>query len=112
LRTHDGVARCAQYSEPAHHGPSAWRPPKHQAPALPLAIVAALEVTVCDAAAGQYTRGFAFYKLLKLWAAGRHSDFEGLNPSSLFLSVAGLEGRLDRTKTSGPGRRVRFLPFS
>ena len=86
-------------------------PPKHQAPALPLAIVAALEITVCDAAAGQYTRGFAFYKLLKLWAAGRHSDFEGLNPSSLFLSVAGLEGRLDRTKTSGPGRRVRFLPL-
>ena len=86
-------------------------PPKHQAPALPLAIVAALEVTVCDAAAGQYTRGFAFYKLLKLWAAGQHSDFEGLNPSSLFLSVAGLEGRLDRTKTSGPGGSG-FFPFS
>ena len=54
---------------------------------------------------------FAFYKLLKLWAAGRHSDFEGLNPSSLFLSVAGLEGRLDRTKTSGPGRRSGFFHF-
>lgn len=85
--------------------------PKRQAPVLPLAMIAALEITVCDVSCSLYLRGFAFYKLLKLWAAARHSDLEGLDPSSLVLTVQGLEGRLDRTKTSGPGRRVRFLPI-
>eukprot|EP00435_Cladocopium_sp_Y103_P018895 s1590_g4.t1 len=69
------------------------------------------EVTVCDASLSLSLRGFAFYKLLKLWAAARHSDFESLNRASLILIPQGLEGRLDRTKTSGPGRRVRFLPI-
>lgn len=77
-------------------------PPKRQAPVLPLAMIAALEITVCDVSCSLYLRGFAFYKLLKLWAAARHSDLEGLDPSSLVLTVQGLEGRLDRTKTSGP----------
>lgn len=86
-------------------------PPKRQAPVLPLAMIAAIEATVCDRSLSLYMRGFAFYKLLKLWAAARHSDFESLNPSSLVLTQQGLEGRLDRTKTSGPGRRVRFLPI-
>jgi len=86
-------------------------PPKRQAPVLPLAMIAALEITVCDVSCSLYLRGFAFHKLLKLWAVARHSDLEGLDPSSLVLTVQGLEGRLDRTKTSGPGRRVRFLPI-
>ena len=73
--------------------------PKRQALALPLAMIAALEITVCDVSCSLYLRGFAFYKLLKLWAAARHSDLEGLDPSSLVLTVQGLEGRLDRTKT-------------
>ena len=48
-------------------------PPKHQAPALPLAIVAALEVTVCDAAAGQYTRGICFLQIAQI--VGRRAAF-------------------------------------
>lgn len=74
-------------------------------------MIAAIEATVCDGSLSLYMRGFTFYKLLKLWAAARHSDFESLNPASLILTQQGLEGRLDRTKTSGPGRRVRFLPI-
>ena len=35
----------------------------------------------------------------------------GIRPQYVRLLAQGLEGRLDRTKTSGPGRRIRWLPF-
>ena len=35
-------------------------PPKRQAPVLPLAMIAALEITVCDMSCSLYLRGFAF----------------------------------------------------
>lgn len=73
------------------------------------AIFAALEIVVCNESADLYRRGFAFYKLLKLRAAGRHSVFEGLSPFSFFLFSVVLERHLGRTKTSGPGRRIRVL---
>ena len=41
----------------------------------------------------------------------RFSDLTGLSPSSITLSGYGLEGMLDRTKTSGPSKRVIFLPI-
>eukprot|EP00439_Symbiodinium_sp_Y106_P081707 s1379_g20.t2 len=70
----------------------AGAPPKWQAPLLPLTI-----------------RGFAFYKLLKIWTACRSDDLTSLNPGSLRMVHSGLLGTLERTKTSGPGKRVRFL---
>lgn len=84
--------------------------PKRQAPMLPLSIIGATELAVSDASLPLYIRGFAFYKLLKLWTASRTNDLFGLNPGSLRLTEHGLCGTLDRTKTSGPGKRVRFLP--
>ena len=70
----------------------AGAPPKWQAPLLPLTI-----------------RGFAFYKLLKIWTACRSDDLTSLNPGSLRMVHSGLLGTLERTKTSGPGKRARFL---
>ena len=84
-------------------------PPKRQAPMLPLSIIGATELAVSDTSLPTYTRGFAFYKLLKLWTASRTNDLFGLNPDSLRLSEFGLQGTLDRTKCSGPGKRIRFL---
>ena len=86
-------------------------PPKRQAPMLPLSIIGATELAVSDTSLPTYTRGFAFYKLLKLWTASRTNDLFGLNPDSLRLSEFGLQGTLDRTKCSGPGKRIRFLPI-
>lgn len=64
-----------------------------------------------DTAAPVFARGLAFYKLVKLWAACRTNDLSGLNPASLSLKDCGLVGWLERTKTSGPGKRVRHLPI-
>ena len=68
------------------------------APGAPPVVVAALEVAVCTDTLPLFLRGFAFYKLLKIWAAARHSDLESLSPSSLSISQGGLGGS--------------FLPFS
>ena len=38
-------------------------------------------------------------------------DLLGVLPGSMRFGLRGLRGVFDRTKTSGPGRRVRWLPF-
>ena len=58
-----------------------------------------------------YARALAWYKLLKLWTASRTGDLSSLRPSSLRLTPLGLVGCLERTKTTGPGKRVRHLPI-
>ena len=86
-------------------------PPTKKAPLLPLMLVGALELLVTDKSAPMFARGLAFYKLLKLWTACRTNDLSGLNPASLRLTKFGLVGLLERTKTTGPGKRVRHLPI-
>ena len=85
--------------------------PTKKAPLLPLMLVGALELLVLDDTAPKYARGLAFYKLLKLWTACRTHDHSGLNPASLRLTKFGLLGLLERTKTTGPGKRMRHLPI-
>lgn len=53
--------------------------PKRQAPMLPLSIIGATELAVSDSSLPLYTRGLAFYKLVKLWAASRSNDLLSLN---------------------------------
>ena len=82
-----------------------------QAPRFSLAIVIGLEALVVDAVYPAYKRFVAWTRLVKLWAALRSGDTEAVVPVALRFSAAGLEGTLDRTKTSGPGKRTRHLPF-
>ncbi|CAE8672089.1 unnamed protein product [Polarella glacialis] len=74
-------------------------------------MVLALEFYVVDETNAVYTRVFAWVKLIKLWCSLRHDDCLGVRPELLRLLPRGLEGQLERTKTSGPGRRIRWLPF-
>ena len=89
----------------------AHAPPTRKAPMVPVSIIGATELAIVDASLPLYTRASAFYKPLRLWSASRASDLEGLDPSSLKMSTLGLSGVLDRTKTSGPGKRIRFRPI-
>ena len=52
-------------------------PPKRKAPMFLVAMISSLELAVSDRSLPIYMRGFAFYKLLKLWAACRSGDFFG-----------------------------------
>ena len=76
---------------------------------LQVSIIGAIELAIGDVFLP--LRAFAFYKLRKFWTASRSGDLTGLNPSTLRMTEHGLCGMLDRTKTSGPGKRVRFLPI-
>mgnify|MGYP001825758334 CR=1 FL=1 len=85
-------------------------PTKHAVP-FPLLMVMSLELALRDEGLELFFRAFAWTRLLKLWTSSRADDIQGVNPENIRFSTRGLEGLFDRTKTSGPGRRVRWLPF-
>lgn len=72
---------------------------------------ASLELLVVSCDAPRYWRAFAWVKLLKFWTSSRTDDLAGLLPESLALDVWGLSGTLRRAKTSGPGKKVKWLPI-
>ena len=89
----------------------AGAPPTKQAPALALIIVMALESVVVDEGQKKFVRAFAWTRLLKLWTSSRANDLQGILPEHMVMTSQGLRGVFDRTKTSGAGRRIRWLPF-
>ena len=86
-------------------------PPPKKAPLMPLILVGALELLVLDTTQPAFARGLVWYKLLKVWTACGCHDMSGLSPGSLRLTKHRLVGCLERTKTSGPGKKVRHLPI-
>ena len=89
----------------------AGAPPTKQAPALALIIVMALESVVVDEGQKKFIRAFAWTRLLKLWTSSRANDLQGILPEHMVMTSQGLRGVFDRTKTSGAGKRIRWLPF-
>ena len=86
-------------------------PPTRKARPQPLLLIIALELWVMKEDAPRYSRGFAWAKLLKFWSSSRNDDLAGLAPSSLQLIGRGLSGALKRIKTSGPGKKCKWLPI-
>ena len=79
---------------------------------LTIRVVLAWEELVVRPNEKPYVRVFAWFKLLKLWAALRWDDTMGIPPSSLELvREKGLKGKIVRSKTSGEGRRVEMQEF-
>jgi len=85
-------------------------PPK-QAPRYPVAFVLALEREVMDQGVAACYRCYAWWHLLAVWASLRFDDHRGLAPSSVCITARGLEATLERTKTTGPGKRITALPL-
>ena len=69
-----------------------------------------LEAAVRDLDRPLYHRAFAWYRLFRHWASLRWDDTQGLAPGSLERRARGVFALLDRTKTSGPGKRQDVLP--
>jgi hypothetical protein len=86
-------------------------PAPKKAAMFPAIFIVAMEAAVHDAHYPLFKRFIAWVRLLKIWAALRSDDTEGMVPQELRITDAGLEGVLERSKTSGPGRRCRHLPF-
>ena len=85
--------------------------PVRKTPYMPYALVASLELLVCDEGQPLGVRVVAWFRCLKVYATLRQDDAQRLSPGCLELRVAGLVGRLVRTKTSGVGKRILSLPL-
>ena len=87
------------------------RPTQH-AQNLTVAMVAGLELMVVDKdGVPTYLRAFAFVVLLMIWGAMRSDDVLAISADRLRLSPLGISGVLTRTKTTGPGKKMREVPF-
>ena len=84
-------------------------PPK-KAPRPPAALVAALEVYVCDTSKANAKRAKAFQMLIKTYCSLREDDAQNLAPAQFRFFSGILVNTLCRTKTSGPTKRVKELP--
>ena len=85
--------------------------PSRKALLLPLAIVAAMEDMVVDDDRTPFSRAYAWYRLVKIWAGLRFDDTKGTPNRSMELKETHLLGVIHKSKTSGPGKRVLLLPF-
>jgi len=84
--------------------------PTRKAPALFVKVLISLELYICDVEQPRFLRGFAWLKLIKVWGALRTNDLQGICPHHLRCTESGLLLLIDRSKTSGPGKRMRWLP--
>ena len=78
---------------------------------MAIIIVIAMELFVMNVKNAPYMRRVAWVRLVRNWAVLRIDDTLGIVPAKLGLREDGLAGRLERSKTTGPGKRVGVLPF-
>ena len=78
--------------------------PRGAAPPFTVAILIALELTVCNIDIEFYRRAVAWIMLVATWASMRTDDTQRVAPESLRLSSKGFSMRMARTKTTGPGK--------
>ena len=80
-----------------------------KAPQYAVLMVVALEHVVTDTDATEYRRVYAWFKLVRIWAALRFDDTLHIAPSDVSYLDGTLEVKIGRTKTTGPGKRVETL---
>lgn len=85
---------------------------KRKARRLFACMLSSWEFKVCDARGTDWTRVHAWCKLVKVWAAHRTGDQAGIPAMSLSFVDGVLKGRIEATKTTGPGKRIAVLPFA
>ena len=85
--------------------------PTRKALLLPVSIIVAWEIHVCDEKVKRYSRVYAWFRLVKLWTGMRFDDTKGSPSRTMEMLDYGLKGIVNRSKTSGPGKRVILLPF-
>lgn len=96
----------ARLNEAQHRNP----PSNDQAPQLPLKLVVGFEDVVSDPSRPLFQRAFAWYRLVRHWSSLRWDGTQGIHPASLDRRARGLHALLEKSKTSGPGKRIKVLP--
>ena len=83
---------------------------KRQAALLPVAVIVAWEDHALDESASNYSRIYAWFRLVKLWTGMRFDDTKGAPSGTLEMREWGMKGIIDRSKTSGLERRLCTFP--
>ena len=83
--------------------------PTRKAPRAPLSFLVVWECMVVCVTLPVFTRMFAWFRLVRCWAAMRFDDHRGLLPSSVKVANGRLTATLVRTKTSGVGKKREEL---
>jgi len=86
--------------------------PVKQAPRLPWAVVAALELFVCSDQQPDRLRYKAWTLLLKVWGTLREDDLQHISPGKFRVMGELLVTELMRSKTTGAAKRIRQLPVA
>ena len=71
----------------------------------------ALELEVMDDRRPLYKRFLAWVLAVRIWISARGDDAQGIPPHKLRLKPLGMIGEMDRSKTTGPGKKVRRRPI-
>ena len=79
--------------------------PTRKTPPTTVAQVAAFELALIDVARPTFERMYAWFRLVRAWAAIRFDDHRGLLPQRMRLSHSGIRASLVRTKTTGVGEK-------
>ena len=78
----------------------------------PLMVVLALEDIVMRKEEKSYARWYAWLKLVKLWAALRWDDVQGVpNPALVMRTDGTMVGKITRSKATGVGKKVEVMNF-
>ena len=104
---HQTLLRTIDYSAEVLGSFSA---PTKKAARPPTAVVAALEIYVCDGCKQLALRVKAFQMLLKIYCSLREDDAQNLSPRKFRWFSGILTNTLCRTKTTGPTKRIKELP--
>ena len=83
--------------------------PVRQAPMFTIAILMSLEMTLARTNTDSGLRFACFMVLLMVWGALRCDDLQSIDPAWVSFSQLGLKFLLQRTKTSGPGKKQGTL---
>ena len=112
---HDQICRSAAVKnaleEAAHTLQSVESKRARKALLLPVALIVAWESYILDEDNPRYPRIYAWFRLIKLWSGMRFDDAKGTPNRTMEMFDWGLKGVINRSKTSGPGKRVVLLPF-
>ena len=115
LRLHDSPAltNAVKEATAAAAERAAGQPGRRgrQAPPLLVAQLAAMETAVVNEKLPKFIRMYAWYRLFRHWTSMRWHDTLGVRPDKLQVRSRGVFGRLERSKTSGPGKRMATLPI-
>ena len=89
-----------------------FRSPILQAARYPVAVLAALELYICNTSHPPFKRLHSGYMLLKSWGTLRFDDAQRIRRETLRKIGKFVQTDLLSSKTSGPGKRVRQLPVA